>query len=151
MSERDWKWFGSAGHLIVSHWCRFHLCTQVGKYLVSTVGEYWPERRVREIHAEVHDPKWLAENMHLKGDYFDSAYMKRFGFEEIGCDRKYETMVFEAGTPCASKDCGCGLPSISGSELEANGYNSAADATQGHIKLCRKYSGRRSEPVGRDK
>ena len=74
---QDWKWFRHPGHFICARWCRFHLCTQVGKWLVSTVGEYWPERAVREIHAHCHDPKWFAENRNLKGDYFDSAYMKR--------------------------------------------------------------------------
>lgn len=33
-----WKWFGTPGHYICSHRCLFHLCTQVGDYLVSTVG-----------------------------------------------------------------------------------------------------------------
>lgn len=36
------KYFGNAGHLCVSSQCRFHICTQVGKYLISTVGEYFP-------------------------------------------------------------------------------------------------------------
>lgn len=35
-------WYGNAGHLCVSNYCRFHLCTEVGDYLVSTVGEYYP-------------------------------------------------------------------------------------------------------------
>ena len=37
-----WKWFGHTGHFICGYKCRFHLCTQVGKYLVSTVGDYFP-------------------------------------------------------------------------------------------------------------
>lgn len=137
---KDWQWFGHAGHLCVGQWCRFHLCTKVGGFLVSTVGEYWPERGVREIHAEVHDPKWLNDNRHLKGDTFNSAYMKRFGFEEIGCGRKYETMVFPAGVPCSSLECGCGLPEIGGSEEDVNGYNDAKAATQGHYEMCKKWS-----------
>lgn len=32
--------FGFAGHLIVAEYCRFHLTTEVGSYLVSTVGAY---------------------------------------------------------------------------------------------------------------
>ena len=66
--------------------------------------------------------------------------MKRFGFEEIGCGRKYETMVFVAGVPCSAKGCGCGLPAISGSELDADGYNDAGSATAGHLSLCNKYA-----------
>ena len=138
--QTKWKWFGHAGHLCVGHLCRFHLCTLVGKYLVSTVGEYWPERPAREIHAQCHDPKWLAKNSILRGDDFNAAYMKRFGFEEIGCDRKYETMVFEAGKPCVAKDCGCGLPAISGSELDCLGANDAGTATKNHMQLCKKWA-----------
>ena len=37
-----WKWFGHAGHFICGTHCRFHPPTQVGKYLISTVGEDWP-------------------------------------------------------------------------------------------------------------
>lgn len=40
MSEPIVKHFGTAGHLCVSESCRFHLCTQVGNVLVSTVGDY---------------------------------------------------------------------------------------------------------------
>ena len=140
MNESNWKWYGHAAHFICADKCRFHLTTKVCKYLVSTVGELWPERGSREIHAEIHDPKWMAKNKHLKGDYFDHAYMKRFGFEDIGLDRKYETMVFEAGKPCSDKTCGCGLPQISGSELDFYSYNNAGDAAKGHHKLCRKWS-----------
>ena len=104
MPRSDWKWFGNAGYLIVGHMCRFHLCTQVGGYLISTVGQYWPERPSREIHASVYDPEWLSRNRHRQGDDFDHAYMKRFGYEEIGCGRTFETMVFRAGPICK---CGC--------------------------------------------
>ena len=137
--KANWKWYGHAGHFICAQWCRFHLCTVVGGYLVSTVGEYWPYREVREIHAKVYDPGWLADNQHLKGDTFDAAYMKRFGFETIGCDRKYETMVFRAGKPCTFKDCRCGLPTIDGSELDFGGYNNAGEAAKGHYTLCQKW------------
>lgn len=138
VEPQDWKWYGHAGHLIVGQWCRFHLCTLIGKHLVSTVGEYWPERPVREIHAHVHDPAWLAENKSLRGDDFDAAYMRRFGYEDIGCDRRYETMVFKAnGKLC---ECGCGLPTFSGSEIESNGYNLAIEATEGHYEMCRKFA-----------
>ena len=136
----NWKWFGHAAHLIVGNKCCFHLATKVGKYLVSTVGEYWPERAVREIHAQAYDPAWLEANRQLKGDTFDSAYFKRFGYETIGCDRKYETFVFKAGAPCKAKDCDCGLPAIAGSEIDTLAANDAKAATQNHMKLCKKWS-----------
>lgn len=140
IERSEWRWFGHPGHLIVGDSCRFHLATQVGEFLVSTVGEYWPERPVREIHAEVHDPAWLIENVHRRGDDFDAAYMRRFGYEEIGYNRKYETMVFKAGVPCTAEECGCGIPEIVGSELDATGYNDAGSATRGHMEMCRKWA-----------
>jgi len=136
----EWEWFGHAGHFICGHMCRFHLCTRVGGYLISTVGELWFDKRSREIHAEIHDPKWFKKNCHRKGDDFDAAYMKRFGFETVGYDRLYETMVFRVGKPCTTKDCGCGLPSIDGHELDFAGYNRADEATRGHYAMCERWS-----------
>jgi hypothetical protein len=41
MTPRDqWKWYGYPGHLCVGHKCAFHLSTRIGKYLISTVGDY---------------------------------------------------------------------------------------------------------------
>ena len=37
-----WKWFGNAGHFCGSGDCRFHLTTLVGKYIISTIGEWRP-------------------------------------------------------------------------------------------------------------
>lgn len=135
----EWKWFGHAAHLIVGHSCRFHLATLVEPWLVSTVGEYWPERTTREIHAKIHDSAWLVMHEHLMGDYFDEAYMERFGYEEIGAGRKYETMVFRtAGDVCG---CGCGLPQPTDyGAVDIDGYNDAIAATQGHMALCEKWS-----------
>jgi hypothetical protein len=135
-----WVWFGNAGHFICGRWCRFHLTTKVGPWLVSTVGEYWPERSTREIMAEIEDGAWFAANKHLRGDYFDHAYMQRFGYAEIGCDRKYETMVFRAGKPCVAERCGCGLPEIDGHELDMDSYNDAKAATLGHRAMCAKWA-----------
>ena len=124
-------------HFICGNKCRFHLATYVGKYVVSTVGEYWPERGVRKIHAEIYDPKWHAANKHLLGDNYDYEYMKHFGFEEIGCDRKFETMVFEARK---EKDKCCPWRIVVQKEADYAAYNSADDATIGHNKLCAKWS-----------
>jgi hypothetical protein len=136
--KEDWVWYGHAAHFICGQWCRFHLATKVGEFLISTVGEYWPDRIPREIHAEFDDPQWLANNRHLKGDNFDFAYMKRFGFQEIGHQRKYETMVFEAGKTCSDPECNCGLPTITGHELAFEPANSAGVAAQNHYDLCEK-------------
>ena len=42
IEEKEWKWYGNAGHFIGSNSCRFHLCTEIGDFLVSTVGDYFP-------------------------------------------------------------------------------------------------------------
>lgn len=129
----DWQWFGHAGHFICAQWCRFHLCTKVGDYLVSTVGEYVPDAQVREILA---NSRGIV--LEGRGDYRLADYMNKIGFEKLGAWGTYETMVFKAGTPCTSKDCNCGLPTIDGSELAASRYDSARDAALGHYEFCRK-------------
>mgnify|MGYP001617863885 CR=1 FL=1 len=136
MDKAKWVWMSHAGHFICGNDCRFKLNTFVGKYIVSTVGELWSDRKVREIHAEVSDPKWLMENRDLKGDYFDSAYMKRFGYQEIGYARLYETMVFKAKK---SKNKCCPFTMVSG-ELDFEGYNKPEQAFEGHMRMCGKWS-----------
>ena len=120
---KDWKWFGSAGHFICAQWCRFHLCTLVGEYLISTVGEYVHPRH--GMGSEQKEAEWTEEN---------------FPGEDIGCDRKYETMVFETKGVCTAEDCNCGLPTIKSTELDANGYNLAGNATKGNYEMCEKWS-----------
>lgn len=138
--SRAMQWYGKAAHFIGGNHCRFHMATKVGGYIVSTIGELWWERSSREIHAQISDPKWSADNRQRKGDDFDAAYFKRFGYETIGCDRKYETMVFVAGPPCKSEECNCGVPRISGSELDFGAYNTAGEATAGHMRLVKKWA-----------
>lgn len=41
VARGDWEWFGYAGHFICGHDCRFRMCTKVGNYLISTVGDLW--------------------------------------------------------------------------------------------------------------
>ena len=142
--REKWEWFGNAGHLIVSQDCRFHLTTLVGPWLVSTVGQRWPCRASREIHAEIDDPQWYEKNRALKGDYFDNAYMKRFGYHEVGYQRLFETMIFKAGKRCQAKDCGCGLPDISGSEVDMEGYKTAGEAAIGHYRMCEKWAAKKT-------
>ena len=131
----DWKWFGSAGHFICAQWCRFHLCTLVGSYLISTVGEYVPDETVREIHCEVRGIK-----LEGRGDARLADYMKKVGFQEIGYKRTYETMVFHAGEPCRAEGCNCGLPRLADAcEIECLGANDAGTATANHLSMCHEY------------
>lgn len=142
MTKDQWVWMPHNAHLIIGHQCRFHLATYVGKYIVSTVGEWWPDRRAREIHAHVYDKEWLGQNQNLLGDTFDLAYFKRFGFEEIGSGRTYESMVFKARPSTRTDDnyqC-CPWEIIVSESVDFNGYNNATEAYRGHLKLCAKWS-----------
>ena len=121
-----------AGHFIMGNYCRFVLNTYVGGYIVSTVGEL-----SRGIHAQVYDPKWWAENKDLIGDPFDNAYMQKFGYMEIGLERKFETMVFEAQK---SKDKCCPHSINVGKSVDSDAYNTNEEAMAGHYKLCNKWS-----------
>lgn len=149
MSKKDWVWMPHAGHLIVGSDCRFHLSTYLGNgYMVSTVGEWWPDRQVREIHANIHDPEWYAENVKLLGDSFDHAYMQRFGFEEIGMNRKYETMVFKAEPAKHDPDYDCCPWTASDwSGVDFDGYNTATSAYRGHMAMCEKWAKKRKGGV----
>ena len=155
--KHDWIWMPHAGHLCVSRWCRFHLNTYVNGYIVSTVGEYWPEEPVRRINVEcrgkypkfavdedgkVHQVKEIsdeqrAEVLSLKGDAFDAAYMAIYGFETVGCDRKYETMVFKAKEEKTYPCC----PYVAGDwdDIDFDGYNDPVDAYKGHLNMCEKW------------
>ena len=104
MNTKEWVWFGSPGHFIGARYCHFHLCTRVGKYLVSTVGEYRPDG--------------------VEGNN-----------TEIGLNRLYETMVFLAGKPAPC----CGIPEISGEDVDFAGYNTCGEATLGHSSMCDKW------------
>lgn len=135
MKRGQWEWFGNAGHLIVGNYCRFHLCTKVGRYLVSTVGQYFPDSRVREIFAQS-----IGVKLEGIGDARCADYMKKIGYEEIGFERTYETMVFLAGEPCTANGCDCGLPAIKGENLDMAGYNDSGSATKGHMEMCEKWA-----------
>jgi hypothetical protein len=123
ISHDKWEWFGVVGHYICGQWCRFHLATMVGPWLVSTIGEY--------VHP-----------LHSKGNEKDEAEWMRVNWpgEDIGCGRKYETMVFKAGARCTKKGCECNMPAIGGSELDIHGYQTRGQAQAGHLQMCKKWS-----------
>lgn len=122
-----------AGHFICAKDCKFHLNTYVGGVIVSTVGEYWPDSQVRKIHAEV-----AGKHIEGRGDEYDRNYFKEFGWEDIGCGRKYETMVFKA-TQDKENTC-CPWRQSSGSDLDFNSYNDSNAAFAGHMAMCEKWA-----------
>lgn len=137
MEKSRWVWMPHAGHFILGDKCRFHLNTYVGKYIVSTVGELWNDEQVRRIHASIHNPEWYSENKDLKGDYFDNAYFKEFGFEALGLRHKYESMVFRARK--SSNKC-CPYEIIVEKNYDEQRYDTDEEAMAGHMKLCNKWS-----------
>lgn len=134
MKKDKWLWMPHAGHFICGNQCRFHLNTYVGGYIVSTVGEYFPDAPVREIIAASRGVK--LEGI---GDAREYDYLKKIGFEDLGCDRKYETMVFPAMRAPKDQGC-CPFKMKSASSLDFAGYNDAEQAREGHMKLCAKWA-----------
>lgn len=111
--REKWKWQGSAAHFVAAASCRWHLCTVVGDYVVSSVGEYVP-----------YVPRGKE------------------AFEKIGCDRLYETFVFHGGGACADSGCTCGgeVRVHDFSEIDSLGANTRAEAAANHEALCLKWA-----------
>jgi hypothetical protein len=132
----EWVWLGNAGHFICAQWCRFHLATIVGPWLVSTVGEYVHPRHSEG--SEQKDSAWWIEN---------------WPGEDIGYNRKYETMVFHitSDKKCQVENCGCSTPAdVDFSELDVDGYNLRGDAERGHLAMCMKWADIKPEEVPSD-
>lgn len=133
IAQSDWQWYGTVGHFICGRDCRFHLATKVGKYLVSTIGQFFPDSQVRKILAESR-----GITLTQRGDAGDQEWLDKVGWEPIGAWGTYETLVFEAGDRiCDSDICGCKCPiPTKWGELAGERYDNAADATAGHYKYC---------------
>lgn len=113
------------------------MATVIGPWLVSTVGEWLPEESSREIHANIRGIE--LEGM---GDARRSDFLNKCDWMDVGCGRKYETMVFAVGeTRCVDPDCECGLPVVTDwSEQDSDGYNQCGAATRGHYAMCEKWA-----------
>jgi hypothetical protein len=73
ISISKWEWYGEPAHLCVSNDCHYHLVTQVGKFVISTIGDYHPQPSCGISKSE---------------------HTLECGAVEIGFDRFFETMVF---------------------------------------------------------
>ena len=84
ISKDEWIWYGSAAHFIGGKDCRFHMATRIGDTLVSSVGDYRPDRKgpAKEIGSS-------------------------FGMDG---EALFETFVFEVGNEECR--CGCGIPKL---------------------------------------
>lgn len=104
-------------HFIGAESCRFGKSTLVGKYVVSSVGEYAPRD-----HGGC-------------------------GFEPIGCNRLYETMVFKTtGRFCRTKGCPCGgIPDIIPRELDFAAANTREECLANHKRIVAKWRRKRAK------
>lgn len=95
-SREVWKWYGFAGHLVVSDKCAYHLCTRVGNFLVSTVGHYLPYG-ARKIHTIGSGTKDFYETMVFNccGETKDGDPIT-FGYE-LECERYVTSIEAERG------------------------------------------------------
>ena len=126
IGKDKWEWYGVHGHWVCGKWCRFHLFTKVGKYLVSTVGEY--------VHPRNSGGSEAVERAYLT----DNPFGERIPIAE---DKFYETMVFATGPRCRDKDCGCRIPTLkSGRELAGSRSKTRREAQKAHMKLCAEYA-----------
>ena len=132
--NNEYIWMPHPAHFICARDCQFHLSTYVNGVIISTVGEYWPDFRVRQIIAQVQ-----GIEIEGKGDTYDQNYMKKMGFEDIGCGYKYETMVFKAKKNSEPDQQCCPYVPIDYDSLDFECYNDSASAYEGHMKFCRKY------------
>ena len=121
--KNRWEWYGFSGHFCCGQWCRFHMTTKIGKFVISTVGKF--------VH-----PRNSGASEKTESDYM----IENPNGEQIGYGRFYETMVFRAGKKCVSNGCNCGQPKIASNELDTMGYNDAGSATRGHLSMCNKWA-----------
>ena len=88
------KNFGRAGHLIVSDSCRFHLHTHVGKFCVSTVGDYRVNRddaRMTEVgYKRMYET--MVFNTKSKAARWQELEMAGYG-NEAAAEKGHEEMV----------------------------------------------------------
>lgn len=73
----EWRWYGEALHLCVSSKCLFHLATEIGGFVVSTVGDYHPA-----------DLDGMPESLGVKDDEFYETAVFRFSKRcDCGCQK----------------------------------------------------------------
>lgn len=134
VERKPWIWMPHPAHYICARYCRFILSTCVGDFIVSTVGEYVPSDAVREMYARTR-----GINLEGRGDAREKDFIEKCGFTEVGAGRTYETMVFLA-EKAPERECGCKFRPKHHRELDMLGYNDAASAYAGHMRLCEEWS-----------
>lgn len=110
---------GCAGHLIVSNSCRWKRHTQVGKYRVSSIGDYYGP----DLDKFTRDRNAVKRTTLGAGD---ASF--------------FETMVFETEESPEKANDGCGCRAVtSWSEIDSERYATAGEAQAGHERFVAKY------------
>lgn len=137
ITKDKWIWMPHPAHFICARDCKFFMATKVGKYIVSTVGEYLPDYQIRELYAETR-----KVNLEGRGDARLADYMKKIGFEDLRYDGwKYETIVFGATKRRGEGEGCCPWTIIVVSDNKDEiAYKTAEEAYRGHYKLCNKWA-----------
>jgi hypothetical protein len=101
---------GCPGHCIVARDCRWRRHTQVGRYRVSSIGDYFPpDRKKRDTLG-------------------------------AGDDSFFETMVFRTADGPEPGNEGCGCVAVADwCEIDGTRYPSAGEAQAGHEAFVKKY------------
>lgn len=95
-SRAGWKWYGYAGHFIGGRSCAFHLSTRVGGFLISTVGDYFPNGKRETLGAE--KDSWFETFVFkCSGDDKNGNPVMDDGFTEIDSERYAKSIDAERG------------------------------------------------------
>ncbi len=137
ITRDKWIWMGHPAHFICARDCKFFMATRVGKYIVSSVGEYFPDAPVREIFAQSRGITLTG-----MGDARQYDYMKKVGYEELHSGGYlYETYVFKAIKNKAKGGCeACPYIIESGSNVDSMCFKTRGEAFKGHYKMCDKWA-----------
>ncbi len=143
-----WVWMPHPAHFICARYCKFFLATYLPSpgagegtypgYIVSTVGEYLMPEAAWDAIGRLRG----IDLPGLEGDAREAAWIKLNGYEDIGWNRKYETMVFAAlpREPRTPEYQCCPWEIDAGRDVDTDGYNDPTRARDGHLALCRKWS-----------
>lgn len=107
IDPKDWKWCGYPAHFCAARWCRYHLTTRVGEFIISTLGDYHPCSEKHEQDTLGAGPEDLYETMVMPvdreegcsvgaGKTWEPELQERFATSEAAEQRHMELCVLYA-------------------------------------------------------
>lgn len=115
----EWIWHGHPLHLSVHRRCQFRMGTEIGDFVVSTIGEY-------ELEGGGYDT--LGIDPH---SFYETMVFRKTGhFEGILPDRRGADTL--SGTKCC--------PDITGDDLFCERYSNSVSARVGHMLTCQRVA-----------